>query len=74
VHSFVKDYLPADVSSSSAYAQVSSLLAQFVANPSAWLTALIAVRVAIAVVRFLLRMVFYRPVVVGGPRRYYVRR
>ena|SRR5208337_608849 len=71
VSALAREYLPSDIWNSSAAAQVSSVVAHIAQSPSAWLTGLILTRVAIAVVRFVLRISLYRPIIVGSPRRYY---
>ncbi len=70
VSALAREYLPSDIWYSSA-AAASGVLAHVAQSPSAWLTGLILTRVAIAVVRFVLRISLNRPIIVGSPRRYY---
>jgi hypothetical protein len=72
VGTFAREYVPSDVLNSGTLTLISGLVSCIAANPSAWLKALIAVRVAVAVIRLFLRFILFRPLAVVSPRRYYV--
>lgn len=71
VTALASDYLPPNVLNSGAVGQVSNFLSHIVRSPALWLTGLSLARIAIAVTRFFIRSILYRPIVIGSPRRYY---
>ena len=66
-----RDFLPPNIPNSSAADQVSNFLSHIAHSPGLWLTGLILAQTGIAVARFFLRSILYRPLLIGSPRRYY---
>jgi hypothetical protein len=71
VSALARDYLPPNIPNSGAAVQLSNFLSRIAHSPGLWLTGLILTRIGIAVARFFLRSILYRPILIGSPRRYY---
>jgi hypothetical protein len=71
VSALARDYLPPNIPNSGAAVQVSDLLSHIAHSPVLWFTGLILARIGIALVRFFLMSILYRPLLIGSPRRYY---